>query len=188
MEIIKTIDTITDWINKNVCPKVQLKEPLDANVDPEKGYDVRKVNPTAFSLFAPTKEKLPPRIKSEVPSVVVQIIEGSDRMTSHNRRLKLQLSFLAWNPGKAREEGATKYSRDLDGWKDVWAFLERTISEIENAEYMDDVRLVKEESITFGQFQTEGQISDLYPYWGAWAIFTVETAISRSGKAYQNYL
>ena len=214
MTIVQTIERVTDWLNETVCPKIKLKLPDDNQNGSQ--YTVKAVNPTAFAMYQPGKDKLPPGVIAPFPSVVVQLLEGSDNMTEGNGRMKLQLSFTAWNPGKHTTKNAgeltrvtkttvatddkdlnvelvgvgsdTSFTRDAEGWKDVWNFVDRALRDIENAEYMNGLRVVKELPITYGQFQQEGQISDLYPYWGAWAIFTIERGIARKGAAYSQYL
>ena len=210
MTIVQTIEKITDWLNETVCPKIKLKLPDDNQNGSQ--YKVKAVNPTAFAMYQPGKDKLPPGVIAPFPSVVVQLLEGSDNITEGNGQVKLQLSFTAWNPGKhageltratettmaIKDEGINiqidsvgsdkSFTRDAEGWKDVWNFVDRALREIENAEYMNGLRVVKELPITYGQFQQEGQISDLYPYWGAWAIFTIERGIVRNGAAYSQYL
>lgn len=184
MTIAQCIEKVTDWLNESVCPKIKLKLPDDNQNGKE--YKVEAVNPTAFSMYQPGKDKLPPSVKAPFPSVVVQLLEGSDNMIESNGRMKLQLSFTAWNPGK---HGADQtFTRDAEGWKDVWNFVDRALREIENAEYLNGLRVVKEIPITYGQFQQEGQISDLYPYWGAWAIFNIERGLARTGEAYSDFL
>ena len=210
MTITQCIERVTDWLNESVCPKIMLKLPDDNQNG--KQYKVEAVNPTAFSMYQPGKDKLPPNVVAPFPSVVVQLLEGSDDMAAKSGRMKIQLSFTAWNPGNHTGEltRATKtttatgsddlnvstggvaseqaFTRDAEGWKDVWNFVDRALREIENAEYMNDVRVVKELPITYGQFQQEGQISDLYPYWGAWVIFTIERGLARTGAAYSEFL
>lgn len=208
MTITQCIEALTDWLNETVCPKILLKLPDDCQNGKE--YKVEAVNPTAFAMYQPGKDKLPPGVKAPFPSVVVQLLEGSDSLTAGNGRMKLQLSFTAWNPGNHAGEltraistttGDTEISvqcegvaseksfeRNAEGWKDVWNFVECALREIENAEYMKGLRVVKELPITYGQFQQEGQISDLYPYWGAWVIFTIERGLTRKGAAYSEYL
>ena len=198
MTITQCIEKVTDWLNESVCPKITLKLPDDYQNG--RDYELKAVNPTAFAMYQPGADKLPPGVIAPFPSVVVQLLEGSDNMTESNGRLKLQLSFTAWNPGNHAAEltRATKttteqdteqsFTRNAEGWKDVWNFVDRTLREIENAEYLNGLRVVKELTITYGQFQQEGQISDLYPYWGAWAIFTIERGLARTGAAYSEYL
>ena len=210
MTIAQCIENVTDWLNESVCPKIKLKLPDDNQNGKE--YKVKAVNPTAFAMYQPGKDKLPPGVIAPFPSVVVQLLEGSDNMTANNGRMKLQLSFTAWNPGNHAGEltRATKtttasgsedlgvqlggvaseqsFTRDAEGWKDVWNFVDRALREIENAEYLNGLRVVKELPITYGQFQQEGQISDLYPYWGAWAIFTIERGLARTGASYSEFL
>ena len=210
MTIAQCIEKVTDWLNESVCPKIKLKLPDDNQNGKE--YKVKAVSPTAFAMYQPGKDKLPPGVIAPFPSVVVQLLEGSDNMTESNGRMKLQLSFTAWNPGNHAGEltRATKtttasgsddlvvqfgsvdseqtFTRDAEGWKDVWNFVDRALREIENAEYLNGLRVVKELPITYGQFQQEGQISDLYPYWGAWAIINIERGLARTGAAYSEYL
>ena len=210
MTIAQCIEMVTNWLNEAVCPKIKLKLPDDNQNGKE--YKVKAVSPTAFAMYQPGKDKLPPGVIAPFPSVVVQLLEGSDNMTESNGRMKLQLSFTAWNPGNHAGEltRATKtttasgsddlvvqfgsvdseqtFTRDAEGWKDVWNFVDRALREIENAEYMNGLRVVKELPITYGQFQQEGQISDLYPYWGAWAIFTIERGLARTGASYSKFL
>ena len=209
MTITQSIEKVTDWLNKTVCPKIKLKLPDDCQNGKE--YKVETVNPTAFAMYQPGKDKLPPGVIAPFPSVVVQLLEGSDDLIAKNGRMKLQLSFTAWNPGNhARElkraisttelhtaglnvqlgtvSSEQTFERNADGWKDVWNFVECALREIENAEYMNGLRVVKELPITYGQFQQEGQISDLYPYWGAWVILTIERGIAKTSSSYSKYL
>ena len=67
------------------------------------------------------------------------------------------------------ESETGKFQRSADGWKDVWSFLDRTLAEIENAEYLDGIRFVKEAGVKYGQYTKDGQIADTYPYFYAWA-------------------
>lgn len=184
MTINESIENITSWLNQNVCNKIKLKLPDDAKNGAN--YKVKAVNPTAFSMYQPGHDKLPPNVKAPFPSVVVQLLEGTDSMIEKTGRMKLQLSFTAWNPGD--HETGDEFTRNAEGWKDVWSFVDKALREIENAEYLNDLRVVKELNITYGQFQEEGQISDLYPYWGAWVIFTVERCITRTGASYSEHL
>lgn len=211
MTIVQSIQTVTDWMNKNVCKGLLLKLPDDAqNGD---SYKTEEVEPTAFAMYQPGKDKLPPNVRAPFPSVVVQLLEGVDTPGSATSTMKLQLSFTTWNPGTHAGEGRSsekvlaaeldvdigvhlgdppeepQFRRSPDGWKDVWNFVDRTLQKLEAVDYFEDaVRIVKESPITFGQFQQEGQISDLYPYWGAWVIFTIERSIPRKRVDVQKFL
>lgn len=209
MTVVQTIDTVTDWIRDNVCAKIKLKQPNDEQNTT--GYTVKEVHPAAFAMYQPGSDKLPPNVETPFPSVVVQLLEGAETKNDKEGTVKFQLSFTAWNPGDhqtetkkrlgeivATDEEAfgvtlqsdplqTKYTRHAEGWRDVWAFVDRTLLALETNEYIGDVHISKSSQITFGQFQQEGQISDLYPYWGAWVIFTIERPMQKGGQL-NNYL
>ncbi len=212
MTIVKTVQEITNWLNSNVCNKIKLKLPDDYNNTEE--YTLREVNPTAFPLFTPTKEKLPPNVEAPFPSVCVQLLEGNDKLAEHVGTMKLELSFTTWNPGEHTGElssavrttsqvgdvdysvtlrgdggsAAQEYTRNADGWMDVWNFVDVALAAIENEEYLNGFRVQKETGIQFGQFQVEGAIADLYPYWGAWVIFSVERGIARAENSTSQFL
>ena len=53
---------------------------------------------------------------------------------------------------------------------------------IENAEYIGDLRVIKELGITFGPVAEQDAVPDFYPYWLAWAEFSVEETLTRHAK------
>ena len=59
---------------------------------------------------------------------------------------------------------------------------------IENAEYLGDLRVIKEKGITFGPVAEQDRRPDFYPYWFAWAEFSVEETLTRNPKSYQHLL
>lgn len=187
MTIVQCIEAIADWLNENVCPKIKLKRPNDEQQDD--AYSYEEVNPTAFPMLLPGNDKLAAGLDTQFPSILVQLLEGAQDLTKANDRMSIQLSFVVWNPGEhASETDAGTFRRSADGWKDVWSFLDRTLAEIENAEYMGGLRFVKEAGVKYGQFTKDGQISDTYPYFYAWATLTIERGLNRTGAAYSELL
>ena len=94
MSIVNSIETVREWLGSTVCPMVQLKLPDDSATDAS--YPYKLVNPTAFSLFVPSKDRLPPKVPAPIPSVCVQIVEGTDSLTMSSRSIKIRLCFSAW--------------------------------------------------------------------------------------------
>ena len=62
MTLVNSIDKIVSWLTENVCSKITLKLPDDYRNDT--GYDVVMVNPAAFPLYVPGKDRLPPNVAS----------------------------------------------------------------------------------------------------------------------------
>lgn len=206
------IDTAVEWLNANVCSKISLKLPDDYKNDAD--YDVVMVNPTAFPLYIPGKDRLPPNIAAPIPSICVQLMEGDDDLIGRKRKIQIRLCLACWNPGthsnelflpkdnpdalggvsyyRVDGEAAQAYTRNMDGWKDSINFADLTLRELENAEYLDGIRIVKEDGIKFGQFIEDGDdenVWDFYPYWHFWIRLTLETGITQqTPAAYENYL
>ena len=85
MTLVNSIDKIVSWLTENVCSKIALKLPDDYRNDT--GYDVVMVNPAAFPLYVPGKDRLPPNVAAPIPSVCVQLMEGSDELIQKKRQL-----------------------------------------------------------------------------------------------------
>ena len=209
MLLVESIDKVVAWLNENVCSQIQLKLPDDYKNDKE--YAVEYVQPAAFPLYTPGKDRLPPNVRAPIPSVCVQLTEGNDDLLKRHRRLQLRLCLACWNPGEHGGEGlhprkneaalggysyyrltgeaAQTYTRNMEGWRDSFNFADLVLREIESAEYIAGHRLVKEQGIKFGLFTEEGNIWDYYPYWHNWITFTLEAGVTAATpKSYENLL
>ncbi len=207
--LVSQIDSVVKWLASNVCGKITLKVPDDYKNDAD--YPVEMVHPAAFPLYVPGKERLPPNVPAPIPSICVRLMEGNDDLTKSRRSLQIQLCLSCWNPGKhgdatfqARKNPAAlggysyyllsdkseqSYVRNMDGWKDSLTFADLVLRELENAEYIAGLRLVKEDGIKFGLFTEDGNICDYYPYWHNWISFTLEAGITpKNPKIYENLL
>lgn len=209
MTLVQSIDGVVAWLAENVCSQIALKLPDDYRNDAS--YDVEFVHPAAFPLYVPGKDRLPPSVPAPIPSVCVQLMEGSDDLLKKQRRLQIRLCLACWNPGthglevlhakrdenalgsysyhtKDGEEAKT-YTRNMDGWRDAFNFADLVLREIEGTEYIAGHRLVKESGIKYGLFTEEGNIWDYYPYWHNWITFTLEAGVvARTPKAYKKLL
>lgn len=210
MTLVKSIDKLVEWLNENVCSQITtLKLPDDYKNDTN--YDVEFVTPTAFPLYVPGKDRLPPSIPAPIPSVCAQLMEGSDDLLKRQRRLQIRLCLACWNPGlhggeilHARNapatdggysyyqltgEAAKTYARNMEGWRDSFNFADLVLRELENAEYIAGHRLVKENGIKYGLFTEDGNIWDYYPYWHSWITFTLEAGVvTKTPEIYENLL
>ena len=205
MSIVNSIETVRDWLTAEVCPLVKLKLPDDNATDAS--YPYKLVNPAAFSLFVPSKDRTPPNIAAPIPSVCVQIVQGDDDLLQSARDIKIRLCFSAWDPGyhgpdifkpqgdgsgtyiqQYNEAAASYFVKNGEGWRDAWNFVDTALRLIENAEYLGDLRVIKEKGITFGPVAEQDAVPDFYPYWFAWAEFSVEETLTRNPKSYQHLL
>ena len=209
MTLVQSIDKVVDWLFESVCPQITLKLPDDYKND--ESYDVEFVTPAAFPLYVPGKDRLPPSVPAPIPSVCVQLMEGSDDLLKKKRQLQIRLCLACWNPGEhgtemliprknpaapggfsyyhATGETAKTYARNMEGWRDLFNFADLVLRELEGTEYIDGHRLVKEAGIKFGVFTEDGNIWDYYPYWHNWISFTLEAGVvTRTPAAYEDLL
>jgi len=192
MSIVNNIELIVGWAEKEICSRVKLKLPDDDRAGhtgaDDGNYEYKLVSPSAFALFVPTKDRLPPKAAAPIPSICVQIVEGKDLPQSGTT--KIRLGFAVWNPGLHRPaHDHPKYERSGDGWRDAWNFVDVAIREISSTEVIGDMlRVVKEDGIAYGPFTEQDAISDYYPYWFAWVEFSVAYGINRNNPAIQQFL
>lgn len=198
MTLVNSIDKVVDWLNAEVCPKISLKIPDDFKNDAE--YNVEFIKPAAFPLYVPGKDRLPPSVPAPIPSVCVQLMEGSDDLLQRKRQLQLRLVLSCWNPGthgaelfiprvdpkaprgvsyyRLNGEAAQTYTRNMEGWRDSFNFADLVLREVESTEYINGLRLMKESGVKYGLFSEDGEIWDNYPYWYNWISFTLESGVT----------
>lgn len=209
MTLLESIDRITEWVQSEICDKIELKIPDDYRNDAS--YPVEYIHPAAFPLYVPGKERLAPNVRAPYPSVCVQLMEGSDDLLKKSRLLQIRLCLCCWNPGTHGDEifhprtnaaalagrsyfresaGVDQaYRRNSDGWRDVFNLADLVLQEVEGTEYIAGHRLAKESPIKYGLFTEDGAIWDYYPYWHSWVSFSLEAGIvARVPKAYEDFL
>lgn len=189
MQLNEIIDSLTEWVQINLCDGVELLKPSSNNMP--NAYEI--VNPNAFALFVPTKDQLPPDIDYQMPSICVQLKEGADNMESGVRSLNIRLAFSTYRPGhfiEEEEEGekVVKFVKDAEGWKDLWLWISKSVNKIQTEMYIEGARISKKTPVRYGHFQVdEGLVGD-YPNWFAWIEFTIDCGISSKSNNYNNYL
>jgi hypothetical protein len=192
------IENLTDWVSENICSKIELKVPDDYQNGDE--YNVTKTNPAAFPLYVPAKDRIAPEVVAPIPSVCLQLMEGSDNIKNRARTMKLRLCLAAWNPGEhpgerfapvpdpdvlggyhytADVNPGQKYKRNADGWKDLYNFQDVALRALEAEQIIAGVRVDSDTPITYGPFTEDGAIWDYYPYWNGWIAFTIVCGVPR---------
>lgn len=182
---------ITDWLNNEVCPKIQLKVPddLDNTLKP------RMASPTAFPLFVPSAQELPPQVVAPVPSMCVQLMKGNDNLNDGTRILDIRVSFSTWSPGihtgleyilKIENEGyvggytqedENTYERSMDGWIDLYNMQDLLLQSVEGTGIIAGCKLDRSKEIEYGPFTQNGEIQNFYPYWHGWLRFFVKSGL-----------
>jgi hypothetical protein len=207
MEIVIAIDAIAAWIQARVCDKYKFKTPPGDDAQPVDGhYDYDLVTPTAFPMFRPTKDRLPPNAPAPVPSICVQLADGKDEQFKQSGKIRVRLVFATWAPGTyGRDyyrpngdgsftpwndaEARVFYHRDAEGWRDAWNFVDTARRELENAEYIGDaLQIAHGDGISFGPVAEQETIIDFYPYWYAWIEFGVEYGLTRFHREVERFL
>lgn len=202
------LDIVTDWARENICPQILLKVPPDDDADPTGvGYDYQRVNPAAFTMYLPSREKLPPGVLSPVPSICVQCTDGEDDMQSRRGIMRLQLSFSTWSPGtyggdmvepnpedylrpkKWPEDKARAYfARTGDGWRDAWNMVDIALRELESVTNIGGLIIDPGTPIKYGPFTEQKQIIDFYPFWYSWVSFALQYPIQRNIRGVESLL
>ena len=166
-------------------------------------YEYELVTPTAFTLFTPSKDRLPPDVRAPVPSICIRLSEGEHRPREGVNKMSLILNFCTWNPGAHRQDhfipidgagmkgynisATAEYKRTADGWQDVYNFIDKTLRAIESAEYIADMRVLAEDGIKYGMTSDKDGLDDFYPYWIAWISFSVQAGNIRA-RSYDEFL
>lgn len=203
MAIVNDLNKIRDWMQKEICDKLKLKLPSDDNAGGD--YEYELVTPTAFALYTPTKDRLPPNVRVPIPSLCIRLKEGEHRTQEGTNTMELVINFCTWNPGlhaqdvfiptereasglqNYNQQVRAEYERNSDGWQDVFSFIDYALRILEQTEYIADMRIVAENGIKYGMTSDKEGLDDFYPYWLGWITFTVQAGVIRN-KSYDDLL
>lgn len=208
MSVVNILDRVTEWARSSICTKIKLKVPPDDEKAPtDAGYEYKRDNPAAFTLYVPSKDKLPPGIVSPIPSVCVRLRKGQDNMATRSGSIGIELCFSAWNPGEhgedimdpatadgmgwKRREGTAAdahFVRNGDGWRDAWNMVDIALQEIESVTNIDGLVIDPSVPVEFGPLAEQDSIPDYYPMWFAWVSFSVTYPVVRNLRGAENLL
>lgn len=196
MNVVQILDDVTSWAQTNICDIVQLKVPPEDDaeaVDQDYTYDL--ANPTAFTLFVPSKDKLPALVKSSVPYLCVKFVEGSDMLDGKGNGGSITLQFIlcTWDPGLHSKDyftyvGGVDYEQNGDdktfvrssgGWRDAWNFLDTARRVIESSTSVAGYELDVSSGVQFGPWEEMDGSNDFYPFWLSWLQFTLLYPLNR---------
>lgn len=210
MSVVHIIDSVTDWARENICAKIRLKAPpedADDPMDEAAAPDYKLVQPAAFSMFVPTREKLPPGILSPIPSVCVRIDDGGDELANGRGSANIIMMFSAYDPGthgadlyvpvpgqpglfkrNTGPEADAHFKRNGDGWRDAWNFVDLALREIESAASIGGYVLDRSAPVKYGPLKDQEAVPDFYPYWFAWVSFSLSYNLRRNVPEYKELL
>lgn len=198
MTITDSLIKISDWLNREVCSCFMFKNEPPQGQPITDQYEYKEVNPQAFPFMVPARDKLPPNITVNMPSVCVQIVDGSDEVARGKRDININLGIATWNPGvhskdiyypKGTEpDEPEKYRSGYDGWMDTWNFIDATIRKLESITKIDNLYLAPDIPIRFGPYKEQDTIPDFYPHWFGYIQFTVRSDFIRNNKEIEDLL
>lgn len=197
MTIVDSLNEISDWLNETSCQKYMFKLPPDNQKKPiDDKYEYEKVHPHAFPMFVPTKDKVPPGVVSNIPSICVQLLQGKDDNAEQERELSINLGISCWNPGihtkdwyyQKGKEQYEKFRIAEDGWMDAWNFVDDITRCLGSISHIGGLEVVKSKPVTFGPYKEQDAIPDYYPMWFAWIQFDVKSDFLRYDKEIEQFL
>lgn len=181
MTVVESVQRVMGWLSETVCPLVSLKlPPQDGGVSAQ-GYGFETVHPAVLGMYWPAGAQMcPPDVRSPHPGVLVQVVGGEDSHPERRSSLTLRLHLSAWNPGRhgpdawspdreagafVRSDAGTFQPGYDDGWRDAWNFADTLLRELRAAEDVGGLSVDRSRPVTFGPYEDQGAIVDLYPWW-----------------------
>ena len=179
--VTKTIDDLAAWVESEIAPHLNyLVPPSDGAVD---GIEIERAHPSVFKLFVPSAERLPEGANN-APSIAVRFLNGLDTLNDFSREISVQLVLTIWSPGHF-EDG--KFVRSMEGWRSLFNGLGVIVSAVEGAETIAGSTVDMKQGVSFGLYEIEKEIPDLYPYWMGTVEFKLVKA-PHSNKRFKHLL
>ena len=194
MSNVKLMEQLCQWMESEICNKLQFLVPDDDANDEE--YHVSLAHPAVWPYFVPTPEMN--LTAQEVPSACIQFIETEESfegVSQGTKTIQIRIVLTVWNPGNhivfdphedltqlgnvAYTPKTDGYVRNLDGWKDLVNFQDTILRKLKAEEFVEGMR-VDMASIKYGMFRDEqDSIYVLYPYWTGYIDFIATMGATR---------
>ena len=195
MTIVKILDDVTEWARKNICAKIELKVPPKNGEANDHGYDYKRVNPAAFTMFVPTEDRLPPDVPSAFPSLCVRFMDAEDDFATMKGTVGIQFLLSVWNPGTHGQdrvppmEGTeNRFERNGEGWRDIWNFTDMVVQAVESTTNISGYKIDRSVPVKFGPLAEQDAVPDYYPFWFTWVTFQLTYPLQRSIENVQEFL
>lgn len=208
MTVVEIMDKITAWAAAEICSKIKLKSPPENDDESNSaGYEYKLVTPACFPFFVPSKDKLPPSVSTPLPALCVRILEGEDSLTNSRRTVVVDFSFSTWSTGThgkdwflkhptdgmkriqwTGEEAEKHFSRNNEGWRDAWNWVDVALREIENTPSINGIEIDRTAGVKFYPFKEQDSIPDYSPFWFTGIQFTVKLPLVRNVVEYKEFL
>ena len=207
MTVVGIIDEITAWARAEICEKVKLKMPPEDDENNGAHYEYQTVTPACFSLFVPSKDKLPPSVLSPIPSLCVRVLEGEDDLTVNNGRITVEFAFSTWSTGThgqdilypdendhstvkqwTGQEAEAYFKANANGWRDAWNWIDVALRAIESTLTINGIEIDRSAGVKFYPFKEQESIPDFYPFWFTGIQFKVNRPLIRNIPEIQDLL
>lgn len=206
MTIVTAMEKLCQWTKENIAEQILLKKPDDDQNT--KNYPFTLVHPSVFTMLMPPSDKMPTPEHHQVPSITVQLLEGSENRHEQTGSLSVRFRIITWSPGihgkellKPKEKdgrtvqkpwGGDKasehYQRKTEGWVDTWNVVDRLMEELRETPFIGGLHLNPDEGIHFGQETENDQVISFFPYWVAWVTCSLRYGAEKSGRNFEKLL
>ena len=173
MTVVKDLELIRKWLQREVCNKFEFKRPPDNEDADAEEYECDYVHPVAFVMYPPLDKRF--------PSVVIQFGEGEENRGEERGELNIKLLFATWNPGLhyIDEGNVPNFEANHEGWQDVWNFIDLTLRTIRNSDIIGgSIRIKHESGIRYGPMKEQDVAANYYPHWCGWITFTIQYGVT----------
>ena len=193
--VVTMLDTVTAWVQANICDKIKLKKPPLDEVDAtDEGYAYELITPHAFAFFVPTQDKIALPAVAPMPSVCVRITDGAADFAAGRNDITFELCFSTWSTGThgkdifipidrntfrqmSDKDAARYFEKNGDGWRDAWNMIDIALRELGNATHIDGIEIDKSVPVKYAPLKEQEAIPDYYPFWFATLSFAVKIPI-----------
>ena len=209
MSIVKTIDTITRWAEKEICAKVSLKKPPSIDEPTDELYQYERITPACFAMYVPNETQQEgfhaPEIKPPFPSLLVQLQSGE--VKGKENKMEVLFWFSTWETGThgkdilkpaskngktweewSTEDAKTFFETQYGGWRDAWNWADLALHKLRSAAHIGGAEIVKSDPIKFGPMKEKEDTVDTYPFWFAWIRFSVRETIATRMEGIEHLL
>lgn len=187
MTAINDVHAVADWLEREVCPKIELKVP--AKKEQTDKYDYKLTHPSVSRMFSTVFSNKD--YANTAPGILVQFMSGDDMPLKGSRDVRFRLILTVWSTGTHagdyidKDDQTPSFESNDEGWNDAFNFMDLVLRELKNTEYIgDSLRVKTEDGFKFGPYKEGATVLEFYPYYVCEIEFSCESAQAPPIKPY----
>ena len=182
MTLIDMLDTVKDWAEREISPKLKFKKEPKTDEPNMEDYDHDTGHPKVFINYRPTTDT-PESLPYDTPCMVIQLIECTIDRKNKEMEARIRVMCVTWSPGEYtpdtydrvtgktelnelgiyRQRSGKVFRVDDDGWRDSYIMADCVLNKLQSISKIGKLIIDDSKPVDATPYSEEEVLQYFYP-------------------------